>query len=257
VAPSRIEPPSTLLSKQWKLVCGISIAYYVVIVWACRALYTGHPIETCAADSSYCPDIASATPLWLLNFQTIINGSSGGAVAVHFSRMIMLVFSTKYVSSNMFSAYAASFTIMVISFSSEIIMSLGLLSAVRRNVFNVQSPIIQLLEWQVTVPLMFYLNVTLDAQKLALTAEDFVIIIGAFVSIVLLWATTMDSVPMAVLLCLAISSSALILSIGLTLKQAHGSLKGLTAKVSSAWAPPIIPPLSFHRMECMHVYYVL
>jgi len=84
---------------------------------------------------------------------------------------------------NSVSAYIVALLIMSISFSSEIINLLKLFDNSCPDAFGVWSPRVQWCEWQVTVPIMLYLCLTLDVKKFKLSSEDMLILFLAWFSI--------------------------------------------------------------------------
>lgn len=91
--------------------------------------------------------------------------------------VLYVTFNPTIANPNILSAYMATCTLMAMSFTSEMIQSFGLLTAVREDAFGVRSPVMQIIEWQVTVPFLFYLCIALDIQREELTMKDVLIIL--------------------------------------------------------------------------------
>ena len=121
---------------------------------------------------------------WYTPFKNIVLGASGGAFLAQIARIVV-----KYhqdASYNTFAAYFTALLVMAIMLATECV---PLFQCVEfsKDLLGVESPTSQWAEWQITVPMMFYLNLTLNAEKLKLNLNDIKIIIAAWFSIFAAW----------------------------------------------------------------------
>ena len=116
----------------------------------------------------------------------------GGACTVFFSQLSKIIWSVVKFESN---THAASATLLVIVFINAISQTASLFNlfgGICEDAMGTISPVVQWAEWQVNVPLLFYLTITLDSSKKALTMQDIFIIICAWLGIFAA-AVTVDS----------------------------------------------------------------
>jgi hypothetical protein len=78
-------------------------------------------------------------------------GASGGAIMLQLTRI--LVKTLQNTSQSTFATYFTALTIMLISFTSELVTLFGCIDFTV-DVFGIKAPSVQWAEWQVTVPLM-------------------------------------------------------------------------------------------------------
>lgn len=167
--------PTTLVSKQWHVVCASSSIAFGL------ALFLSSEIANRVKDS---PSYAEKTCTSLvlsdseIALKYMIIGASASSCLVQVFHCGVAFF--KPTLKNTFSAYMTAFMIMLISFTSEVIMMTGNFDSVCEDPFGVKSPIIQISEWQITVPLMLYLTLTLDTNKKKLTSRDYTILLCGY-----------------------------------------------------------------------------
>jgi signal transduction histidine kinase/FixJ family two-component response regulator len=107
----------------------------------------------------------------------------GGACTVFFSQLSKLNWSVNHYESN---TYAASATLLVVVFlnaTSQATSLFNVFGGICVDVMGTISPVIQWVEWQVNVPLLFYLTITLDLSKKSLDIQDFFIIFCSWLGI--------------------------------------------------------------------------
>ena len=107
----------------------------------------------------------------------------GGACTVFFSQLSKIIWSVVKFESN---THAASSTLLVIVFINAVSQSASLFNlfgGICEDTMGSISPVVQWAEWQVNVPLLFYLTITLDSSKNVLSFQDIVIVFCSWLGI--------------------------------------------------------------------------
>lgn len=155
--------PKTLLSHQWHFVNTAGIFIYVVMIIALINENDRDSFSPCEMSLSH----------WINRYHDMMTGASAAAIMLQSVNIILQAF--KNFRSDTMSAYLTAFTIMMISFSAEV-MNISGNFPLRKNNYGIVSSSLQFCEWQVTVPIMIYLCLTLDCRKTHLSKSDFVAI---------------------------------------------------------------------------------
>ena len=112
------------------------------------------------------------------------------------------------------------FILSLISSCSQLIQYIDLFETTCIDIFGVQSPVIQWAEWMVSVPLMFYLTITLDGKKKEFNLSDYLILVCSFFGIAFLFLLNFNfsETVSLFMICLAVLSmgSALTLNFYMT-----------------------------------------
>ena len=87
-------------------------------------------------------------------------------------------------NNNVLSAFISGTLVMTMSFLGEAIQLSGMFTNVCIDAFGVKSPLIEISEWLVTVPMMIYLNITIDFKKQKLDSKDYSVLASAYLMIV-------------------------------------------------------------------------
>ncbi len=172
--------PHTLLFYQYKYVCVPAVLIFLTLLRVIYYLQHEREDMLCKA-----PELSFTTKL-MQGFAV------GGACTVFFSQLSKIVWSVVKFESN---THAASATLLVIVFINAISQTASLFNlfgGICEDAMGTISPVVQWAEWQVNVPLLFYLTITLDSSKKALTVQDIFIIICSWLGIFAA-AVTVDS----------------------------------------------------------------
>ena len=172
---------TTLLHKQYKYILPISALIFLLS--NSILFYVTHydtPIQfqlhvNCFSD-------IEIKPQWYVTYRLFILGASFAVFCTTIVRIILSL-CKRGQSHLVISAYLSGLLVMTLSFSTELIHYLGIFTTVCEDVFSVRSPVIEISEWIVTVPLMIYMNVTLNVYKKEISKADKLIITGAILNI--------------------------------------------------------------------------
>ena len=159
--------PLTLLSKQWIQVCFVILFNYLFLILIAYKYYYHDAIPRY---------VLSFNP-FTSTFNTSVIVSSISACAVQLLHVILNISNS---SVNTISAHATILIIMLIQCLSELLHFGGIFNHSTEDIFGVKISAITIIEWISTVPVMFYLNLTLTSPKYFLTYEDYSIIISSF-----------------------------------------------------------------------------
>jgi len=181
-------PQETLLVKQWKIV--ISGFFSVFIIYILLLYYLGNYdnvfIYIFRANNIKlnCYNIdSSLQPTWLTTTRLFIVGASFSAVCSNIIRTALAVSKSGH-NNNVLSAFISGTLVMTMSFLGEAIQLSGMFTNVCIDAFGVKSPLIEISEWLVTVPMMIYLNITIDFKKQKLDSKDYSVLASAYLMIV-------------------------------------------------------------------------
>jgi class 3 adenylate cyclase len=176
------EASDTLLSKSWQAVGIVSITVFVGAILGLQYAFESAFFDKFKDEPSRCV-AAVVSPQWIQIARWVICGCSGSALLSQIVRTVLAVIKNPH-AINTISAYIAAMVVMLINFSGEVLHISGLFSGVCEDSFGVRSPLIEMAEWQVTVPLMVFLSLTLDTKKKSLTFQDWSILCCSYLSIV-------------------------------------------------------------------------
>jgi len=163
--------PSTLLSKYYRTTCLISIAGYCSLL----LVFSYFHDEKCSR--KFCN--SEPFPEWMNIFHAVSFGATGGTCVLHGTRTLF----GNVKGPNIKSAFVTMFIISLISASSQALQFSRFFTNTCEDVFGVRSPLVQWAEWQVSVPMMFFLNVSLDTTKSSLSYWDFIVIFTSYTGI--------------------------------------------------------------------------
>ena len=170
--------PETLVSKQWFSVCSLS-----VLVFTTTLVITSEPASRVTGSESSIETSCNGLHLTPSDraLKYMILGASGSSCVIQLFRVVVSFFKANL--KNTFSAYSIAFTIMSISFMGEVIMMTGNFDSICEDPFGVKSAVIQIAEWQTTVPMMLYLCLSLDTTKSTLGLRDYSILLAGYVGV--------------------------------------------------------------------------
>lgn len=242
-------PPSTLISKQWPLTCVVAGLAFIFALYTCSVIANS---STILKHEKKCEELFLSESERGLKYMII--GASGSSCVVQLARIITS--SSKANLHNTMSAYIVAFAIMIISFSSELIMTSGHFSTVCEDSFGVRSPIIQIAEWQITVPLMIYLTLTLDTKKDKLAAIDYLILAATYIGIIAAFVPILCNRNLSIL-SLGTSVVAIQYSLTMNVRGAYNamirdSLVGMESPESY-----LSHTISVRRLHCAVYLYVI
>lgn len=121
-------------------------------------------------------------PQWFILFRLLIVGASFSMMCATFLRLIFALMK-KGCNEYIVRAYLSALLVMTVSFITEWIYHLRIFSTVCEDAFGVRSPMIEVSEWIVTVPMMIYMNITLDVKKKEIEHKDKMLVIAAYSNI--------------------------------------------------------------------------
>jgi len=181
--------PATVLAIRWWFLCPAILLFFWLYTFVGVMTFGTSQMSRCLSKDT-CSDSGELYSSlfyepWAQNVKRLVDGASGSSLALLILRLVLYVtLNPTIVNPNLLSAYLAACTLM--SFTSEMIQSFGLLTAVREDAFGVRSPIMQMIEWQVTVPFLFYLCIAMDIQREGLTIKDgLIIILGGWLGMII------------------------------------------------------------------------
>ena len=172
----------TLLVKQADFICKLSLFVYstlLAIFWKQNEL---------PYSSKYCRE--GVLPEWIQAHQMICIGASSGVLIIYMFRFLLVKLSGPICEEDKHFAYFLMFIIALIATSSHVLQFLQIFDNCV-DILGIKSFLVQWAEWQVSVPLMLYMNITLDKQKQALSGTDWAILLCAGFTISLAFSSNL------------------------------------------------------------------
>lgn len=209
----------TLLSTQHRIVCSTAVAFF--------ALLLAFAHQKVITEKTICQ-----SPMFsdrVLNFQKILFGAISGVCYLYFCKYIRGSFRLEG-GDSFHSAHRMNLFICFLSATSGFLQFIDYFETTCEDQYGVQSPVLQWIEWQISVPLMFYLNIILDDRKDSISLNDAFVIFCAWASISSCWALNFSFAPE--ISVLFISSSTVFMGVSLTLnvylaRETYVSVKSL------------------------------
>jgi len=173
---------TTLLAKQYKYILPFCTLLFISL--NCILYYISHndTIFSRLNINVNCFSDIEKKPQWLILFRLFVLGASFAMVCATAVRVILAT-SKKGSSEYIFSAYISAMFVMSVSFTAECIHHLNIFTTVCEDVFGVRSPLIEVSEWMITVPIMIYMNVTLDVKRKEIGDKEKMLVLIAYLNI--------------------------------------------------------------------------
>ena len=209
------DPPQTLLSTHYVTACTMATSTFALLLAAFYALQ--NPQDGGA------PFCSSTLPPWHERSMITAHTISFGCTICSTLINIFNLFGEKgALQDNVdYKKNVNSVVMTIITINGILGMSQGLsffhLNGAEKSycidAFGFKSPLIQWAEWQISVPLMMYLIITLDTRKTQFSFEDYAIIILSYLCILLAFSLNWNIVARGHGIILALSSICMFASI--------------------------------------------
>ena len=173
---------TTLLAKQYNYILPFFALLFISL--NCTLYYVSHydTIFNRLNVSVNCFSDIEKKPEWFILYRLLVLGASLAMVCATAVRVILAT-SKRGSSEYIFSAYISAMFVMSVSFTTECIHHLNIFTTVCEDALGVRSPLIEVSEWMVTVPIMIYMNLTLDVKRKEIGDRDKKLVIAAYLNI--------------------------------------------------------------------------
>ena len=233
--------PSTLISSHATSVCLLSAAFYVLVLgYAWGSRFDERRQALCGS----APPFAA----WTHEVHLVVVGGSVGTLGIHLFKLLhtLTLHSERHATAN---AMFAVFFIMALSSTSQTISLAGVFPLCE-DIFGFRSPAILWVEWQISVPLLFFLCIALDANKTGLDWQDLFIIVNAALSIGGSLVTNFNIGLWPSVATLVLSNLSMFLSIGFNFYSAFVRYKAASSIEGNSPMDFIAARVAYRRLTC-------